>query len=84
MMYGAAPIFQGEQIVGFARGGPAAGPHRGQRGPPASATDPLQALAVAGVMLLIALWIASRTARPIEQLTAVADRMAGGDLSALP
>ena len=42
----------------------------------------LVTLSAAAIMLLLALWIARRTARPIEQLTAVADRMAGGDFSA--
>ncbi|MEI2688666.1 MAG: ATP-binding protein [Anaerolineae bacterium] len=81
MMYGAAPIFQGEQIVGFAR---VALPLDRIEASVARLRRPLiiVTLAAAGVMLLIALWIASRTARPIEQLTAVADRMAGGDLSA--
>lgn len=81
MMYGAAPIFQGEQIVGFAR---VALPLDRIEASVAHLRRPLiiVTLAAAGVMLLIALWIASRTARPIEQLTAVADRMAGGDLSA--
>ena len=81
MMYGAAPIFQGEQIVGFAR---VALPLDRIEASVARLRRPLiiVTLAAAGVMLLIALWIASRTARPIEQLTAVADRIAGGDLSA--
>jgi two-component system phosphate regulon sensor histidine kinase PhoR len=81
MMYGAAPIFQGEQIIGFAR---VALPLDRIEASVARLRRPLiiVTLAAAGVMLLLALWIARRTARPIEQLTAVADRMAGGDLSA--
>ena len=81
MMYGAAPIFQGEQIIGFAR---VALPLDRIEASVARLRRPLiiVTLAAAGVVLLLALWIARRTARPIEQLTAVADRMAGGDLSA--
>jgi len=81
MMYGAVPVYQGEQIVGFAR---VALPLDRIETSVARLRRPLIAvtLAAAAVVLLMALWIARRTARPIEQLTAVAGRMAGGDLSA--
>lgn len=81
MMYGAVPIVVDGATVGVAR-----------VGLPLDRIDasidrlrrPLVAvtLSAAMAMLLLALWIARRTARPIEQLTIVADRMAGGDFSA--
>ncbi len=81
MMYGAVPVFEGEQVVGLAR---VALPLDRIEASVARLRRPLilVTLAAAGVVLLMALWIARRTARPIEQLTAVADRMAGGDFSA--
>jgi two-component system phosphate regulon sensor histidine kinase PhoR len=81
MMYGAVPVYQGEQIVGFAR---VALPLDRIETSVARLRRPLilVTLAAAGVVLLLALWIARRTARPIEQLTTVAGRMAGGDFSA--
>ncbi len=81
MMYGAVPVFEGEQIVGLAR---VALPLDRIETSVARLRRPLIAvtLAAAAVMLLLALWIARRTARPIEQLTAVAGRMAGGDFGA--
>jgi two-component system phosphate regulon sensor histidine kinase PhoR len=81
MMYGAVPILQGEQVAGVAR---VALPLDRIEASVARLRRPLflVTLAAACVMLLLALWIARRTARPIEQLTAVAGRMAGGDFSA--
>ncbi len=81
MMYGAVPVFEEEQIVGVAR---VALPLNRIEASVARLRQPLilVTLAAASVVLLMALWIARRTARPIEQLTAVAGRMAGGDFSA--
>lgn len=81
MMYGAVPIVVGEQIVGVAR---VALPLDRIDASVARLRQPLLAiaLAAAAIVLLTALWIARRTARPIEQLTTTADRMASGDLSA--
>jgi nitrogen fixation/metabolism regulation signal transduction histidine kinase len=39
-------------------------------------------LVIAGMASLLAFYIAARTIRPVEQLTAVVTRVAGGDLSA--
>jgi two-component system, OmpR family, phosphate regulon sensor histidine kinase PhoR len=80
MMYGAVPVFEGEQVVGVAR---VALPLDRIEASVARLRRPLilVTLTAAAIMLLLALWIARRTARPIEQLTAVADRMAGGDFS---
>ncbi len=81
MMYGAVPIFGGEDLIGFAR---VALPLDRIEASLARLRRPLIAvtLAAAALVLLLALWIARRTARPIEQLTGVAGRMAGGDFSA--
>jgi two-component system phosphate regulon sensor histidine kinase PhoR len=81
MMYGAVPVFSEGEIVGVAR---VALPLDRIDASIARLRRPLLlvTLAAAGIVLLTALWIARRTARPIEQLTAVADRMAGGDFSA--
>ncbi len=81
MMYGAVPIVAGEETVGVAR---VAMPLDRIDASIARLRRPLLAitLAAAAIVLLTALWIARRTARPIEQLTTVADRMASGDFSA--
>ncbi len=82
MMYGAVPIRNATgQIVGVAR---VALPLDQIDASIARLRRPLLGitLGTAILVLLMALWIAGRTARPIEQLTGVADRMAGGDFSA--
>lgn len=81
MMYGAVPILEGDRVVGFAR---VALPLERIEASVSRLRQPLIAATLAGatIVLLMALWIARRTARPIEQLTAVADRMASGDFSA--
>lgn len=81
MMYGAVPILTGDGAIGVAR---VAMPLDRIDASIARLRRPLLAitLAAAAIVLLTALWIARRIARPIEQLTAAADRMAGGDLSA--
>ena len=81
MMYGAAPIYAGDEVVGLAR---VAQPLDQIERSVARLRQPLIAVAVAAALavLLVALFIAGRIARPVEQLTAVADRMAGGDFSA--
>jgi len=80
MMYGAVPILTGDGAIGVAR---VAMPLDRIDASIARLRRPLLAitLAAAAIVLLTALWIARRIARPIEQLTAAADRMAGGDLS---
>lgn len=82
MMYGAVPIRNAAgQIVGVAR---VALPLDQIDASIARLRRPLLGitLGTAFLVLLMALWIAGRTARPIEQLTGVADRMANGDFSA--
>ncbi|MEZ4769939.1 MAG: ATP-binding protein [Caldilineales bacterium] len=81
MMYSAVPIKAGDQVVGFAR---VALPLDQIDASVARLRRPLIAVAAAAALavLLLALFIAGRIARPVEQLTAVADRMAGGDFSA--
>lgn len=82
MMYGAVPIHNAAgQIVGVAR---VALPLDQIDASIARLRRPLLGLTLATtvLVLLMALWIAGRTARPIEQLTDVADRMASGDFSA--
>lgn len=81
MMYGAVPVVSEGATVGVAR---VALPLDRIDASIARLRRPLLVitLAAAAIVLLTALWIARRTARPIEQLTAVADRMASGDFSA--
>lgn len=80
MMYGAAPITDGDLVVGVAR---VALPLDQIDRSVARLRQPLLAIMAAAALavLLIALFIAGRIARPVEHLTAVADRMASGDFS---
>ena len=81
MMYGATPIRRDGQIVGVVR---VALPLDRIDAGVARLRRPLllAAAAAAALALLLTLWMARRTARPIEQLTEAADRMAAGDFDA--
>ncbi|MCB0200773.1 MAG: HAMP domain-containing protein [Caldilineae bacterium] len=81
MMYGAVPISVDGQTIGLAR---VALPLDQIERSVARLRQPLIVIAMAAALavFLVALFIAGRIARPVEQLTAVADRMAGGDFSA--
>ena len=80
MMYGAVPIYADNEVVGFAR---VALPLDQIDRSVARLRQPLIVIAIAAAIavLLVALFIAGRIARPVEQLTVVADRMASGDFS---
>ncbi|HRX05020.1 MAG: HAMP domain-containing protein [Anaerolineae bacterium] len=80
MMYGAVPIYADNEVVGFAR---VALPLDQIERSVARLRQPLIVIAIAAAIavLLVALFIAGRIARPVEQLTVVADRMASGDFS---
>lgn len=78
-VYVAVPVYHGAELIGVARTAlpvdlVQATIARLQR------TTLFAALVVAGLVLSMALMIADRTARPVRQLTAVASRIADGDL----
>lgn len=83
MMYGAAPTLADGQVQGVAR---VALPLAQVDASVAALQRPLiaMALAAAAVVFILALFIASRTAQPVEKLTAMADRIAAGDFSVRP
>lgn len=81
VMYAAAPVTRGQEIVGVLRVGV---PLQIMTVPISQLQGTLLAAALftTVIALLIALLIAERTARPIRQLTLAARRLAAGDLDA--
>ena len=81
VMYAAAPITRGQEIVGVLRVGV---PLEVITAQIRQIRETLLAAAIVATVgaLIIALIIAERTARPIRQLTLVARRLAAGDLDA--
>jgi two-component system phosphate regulon sensor histidine kinase PhoR len=81
LMYAAAPIRRGDDLVGFAR---VALPLTEVREGVADLRRQIVGTAVlaAALALLLGLWVARRTARPIRDLTNVVGRMSRGDLDA--
>ncbi len=79
MMYVAVPVRFGEQVVGFAR---LALPLRQVEASVARLRWAIlgATLVAAALAVVLAIFIAERTARPVRELTQVAQRMAEGDL----
>ncbi|MFW6098043.1 MAG: ATP-binding protein [Chloroflexota bacterium] len=81
MVYAAQPIVDGEEVLGFAR---VALPANTIERRISNLVNTLfsAALIISVLAVLLAVVIAERTARPVRRLTAVAERMARGDLEA--
>jgi len=80
MLYTAVPVTSGGQTAGFVR---IAYPLQYIQAEISKLQNTiwLVTLVAAGVSMLLALWIASRTTRPLRELTQIAHRMAVGDLN---
>ncbi len=81
MVYAAQPIVEGEELLGFGR---VALPANTIARRISNLVNTLfsAALIISILAVLLAVVIAERTARPVRRLTAVAERMARGDLEA--
>jgi len=81
LMYAAVPVRHGDELVGFAR---VALPLEEVREGVADLRRQIviTAIVAAVLALLLGLWVARRTARPIRDLTNVVGRMSRGDLDA--
>jgi two-component system phosphate regulon sensor histidine kinase PhoR len=80
MLYTAVPVISGGQTVAFVR---IAYPLQYIQAEISKLQNTiwLVTLVAAGLSMLLALWIASRTTRPLRELTQIAGRMAVGDLN---
>ncbi len=81
LMYAAVPVRRGDELVGFAR---VALPLEEVREGVGDLRRQIviTAIVAAVLALLLGLWVARRTARPIRDLTKVVERMSRGDLDA--